>query len=161
MKTLLDSPSPLYLTIGVTGHRDIPPEDEAILKPVIKSRLLNLQASYQETPLLLLSGLAEGADRLVVEVAYELGIAFAAILPLPKEDYATDFTETRSKQDFYNWLDKALWDGDKQEKTGGTAQVVRYFLQGLTGKPQDKASVLNLPSYRPVEHILTRRLSHQ
>ena len=198
MKTLLASPSLLYLTIGVTGHRDIPPEDEAILKPVIKSRLLNLQASYQETPLLLLSGLAEGADRLVVEVAYELGIAFAAILPLPKEDYATDFTEASSKQDFNNWLDKALWvetltnktseglssfprndcyerlgfyltnnshtllalwDGDKQEKTGGTAQVVRYFLQGLTGKPQDKASVLNLPSYRPVEHILTRRLS--
>ena len=187
-----------YLTIGITGHRDIPTEDEALLKPVIKARLIHLQTTYKETPLLVLSGLAEGADRLVVEVADEMGIAFAAILPLPKEDYVTDFNEPGSKQDFYKWLDKAtfietlsqtttedyvsyprnacyeqlgfyltnnshlllaLWDGDKQEKTGGTSQVVRYFLQGNSGKPADKTSALNLPSYRPVEHILTRRLS--
>ena len=187
-----------YLTIGITGHRDIPTEDEALLKPIIKSRLLHFQTTYKETPLLVLSGLAEGADRLVVEVADEMGIAFAAILPLPKDDYATDFNEPGSKQDFYKWLDKAawfetltqtttegnvsysrnacyeqlgfyltnnshlllaLWDGDKQEKTGGTSQVVRYFLQGVSGKSEDKTTALNLPSYRPVEHILTRRLS--
>ena len=93
-----------YLTIGITGHRDIPIEDEELLKPTIKSRLLHLQETYKNTPLLILSGLAEGADRLVVEVADELGIAFAAILPLPKNDYATDFNEPGSKQDFYKWL---------------------------------------------------------
>jgi hypothetical protein len=189
---------PFYLTIGVTGHRDIPTEDGELIKSVIKSRLLHLQATYKNTPLIVLSGLAEGADRLVVEVADEMDIAFVAILPLPKDDYATDFNEPGSKQDFYKWLDKAawvetltqattesnvsylrnacyeqlgfyltnnshlllaLWDGDKQEKTGGTSQVVRYFLQGVSGKPQDKTTALNLPSYRPVEHILTRRLS--
>ncbi len=191
-------PTPLYLTIGVTGHRDIPPEDVAVLKPVIKSRLLELQFTFRDTPLLVLSGLAEGADRLVVEVAHEMGIAFAAILPLPTEDYATDFEDSSSKREFYNWLDKAtwietlsqqtpegtisyprnscyeqlgfylaqnshvlfaLWNGDKQEKTGGTSQVVRYFLQGVSDKSADRTSALNLPSYRPVVHILTRRTS--
>ena len=198
MRTSPTCPTPFYLTVGVTGHRDIPSEDVAILKSVIKSRLLDLQATFKDTPLLVLSGLAEGADRLVVEVAHEMGIAFAAILPLPVEEYATDFEDSSSKQAFYNWLDKAarietlspktaddtisyprkccyeqlgfylaqnshdlfaLWDGDKQEKTGGTSQVVRYFLQGVSDKSVDRASALNLPSYRPVEHILTRRTS--
>ena len=40
-------PAPFYLTIGITGHRDIPPEDVAVLKPVIKSRLLELQFTFR------------------------------------------------------------------------------------------------------------------
>ncbi len=195
--TTMDT-SPLCITVGITGHRDIPDEDIAILRAVIEVGLLELQANFKDTPLLILSGLAEGADRLVVEVAYEMGIAFAAILPLPKNDYAKDFTEPSSKQAFYTWLDRAvwietltqnsseglisyqrdqcyeqlgfylaknsqlliaLWDGDIQEKTGGTSQVVRYCLEGLTHAKQHKSATFELPGYRPVIHILTRRLS--
>jgi hypothetical protein len=198
MQISTTSTAPFNLIIGITGHRDIPLEDVVVLKAVIKSKLLYLQATFKETPLLVLSGLAEGADRLIVEVAHEIGIAFAAILPLPSEDYATDFEDTSAKQEFYKWLDKAtwietlsqqtpegaikyprntcyeklgfyltqkvhvlfaLWDGIQQEKTGGTSQVVRYYLQGVSDKSIDNTSTLNLPSYRPVEHILTRRTS--
>ena len=79
-------PTPFYLTIGVTSHRDIPSEDVTVLKAVIKSRLLDLQVIFKDTPRLVLSGLAEGADRLVVEVAHEMDIAFAAALPLRNSD---------------------------------------------------------------------------
>ena len=80
MRTSPIYPARFNLTIGVTGHRDIPSEDVTVLKAVIKSQFLDLKATFKDTPLLVLSGLAEGADRLVVEVAHEMGIAFIELL---------------------------------------------------------------------------------
>ena len=48
------------LTIGVTGHRDIPPQDEARLLSVIQNAFVEIQKDHSDRDLLLLSGLAEG-----------------------------------------------------------------------------------------------------
>jgi len=97
------------LTIGVTGHRDIPLKDEVHLSSIIRHALLEIQKDYSDRQLLLLSGLAEGADRLVVRVAHDMGIRYAAILPLSLEDYRTDFETADSRQDFNLWLGMADW----------------------------------------------------
>src|SRR5882762_11729655 len=57
------------LVIGITGHRDIREQDRGALKGAIKNILIELKKKYTSTPLILLSALAEGADRLAAEVA--------------------------------------------------------------------------------------------
>lgn len=97
------------LTIGVTGHRDIPKEDEPILRQSISNKLLELKSKFPNTPLLVLSGLAEGADRLVVEESIKLGIDFSVVLPMPYDDYIKDFESLESKEIFDNLLSHAHW----------------------------------------------------
>src|SRR5260370_27354592 len=81
------------LVIGVTGHRDIREEDREQLKNSVRSVLTGLRQQYPSTPFILLSPLAEGADRLVAEVALlpEIGARLIAPLPMPKHMYETDF----------------------------------------------------------------------
>lgn len=82
---------PLPLVIGVTGHRDLRPEDVAALESQVRRVLEGLRTAYRSTPLVLLSPLAEGADRLVARVALGLGIRLIAPLPLPRALYEGDF----------------------------------------------------------------------
>jgi hypothetical protein len=81
----------LPLAVAVTGHRDIAPNDEARLRALILKRLETLRCKYTSTPLLALSGLAEGADMVFAEAALELGIELVAVLPGSAEIFAKDF----------------------------------------------------------------------
>ncbi len=80
------------LVVGVTGHRAIRPEDEPILSQAVETELKKLRERFPHTPLVLLSSLAEGADQLCARAALKLGIPLWAPLPLPLEDYETDFS---------------------------------------------------------------------
>ena len=99
----------ISIIVGITGHRDIFVEDEAELRRLVSDQLQALKNEFPNTPLLLLSGLAEGADRLVVQVAIELDIAFSAVLPMPQEEYCNDFETMESKQEFTQLLTYAKW----------------------------------------------------
>lgn len=79
------------LTIGVTGHRSIRPEDGPALLAGIKQALEQLRQRYPQSPLVMLNSLAEGADRLCAQAALELGIPLVAALPLPLPEYEQDF----------------------------------------------------------------------
>src|SRR3979411_3212041 len=81
------------LVIGVTGHRDIREEDCEELKKSVRGVITGLRKQYPSTPFILLSPLAEGADRLVAEVALlpEIGARLIAPLPMPKHMYEEDF----------------------------------------------------------------------
>ena len=71
------------LVIGVTGHRNLHPEETELLQDQVRQLLRFLQQRYPDTPLLLLSPLAEGADRLVAKVALAEKIRLIVPLPLP------------------------------------------------------------------------------
>jgi len=86
-----DSPPRIPIPIAVTGHRRIPAEEVAALRARVAVVLTALQERYAASELLLLSGLAEGADRLVAEVAHEHGIPVVGVLPMPAADYRADF----------------------------------------------------------------------
>ena len=81
----------LPLVVGVTGHRNVRPQDEAALKSAFAGILAELRASYPATAPLVLTGLAAGADSLAAEEALALGIAVIAALPMPVEEYEHDF----------------------------------------------------------------------
>ncbi len=92
-----------YYTIGVTGHRDLLPSQEKENLTIIKGYFLKLLRTHSDKKLLLLTPLADGADRIVTKVACELGITFDVILPMPQELYCRDFSKN-SQKEFMHFL---------------------------------------------------------
>lgn len=82
---------PLPLVIGVTGHRDLVLTDSARIRELLNAFFACLHRQYPHTPLRLLSPLAEGADRLVAEVALQQGAELVVPLPMPEAEYRKDF----------------------------------------------------------------------
>jgi hypothetical protein len=82
----------LPLVVGVTGHRDLSAEAEGPLRALFGEALERLQRRHPSMQLLVLSGLAAGADILAAEEALERGIAVFACLPMPQAEYEKDFT---------------------------------------------------------------------
>ena len=87
------------LVLGVTGHRRLRAEDIPRLEAAVRDLFTALRRASPTTPLLLITPLAEGADRLVARVALEAGAELVVPLPLPPEEYARDFPETAAEFD--------------------------------------------------------------
>jgi len=81
----------LEFVIGVSGHRDTLPKDEIELKKHVTEVLVEVKNRFTDLPCRVVTGLAEGADTLVTEVALDLGMMVTAVLPMPKEEYEKDF----------------------------------------------------------------------
>lgn len=93
------------LVVGVTGHRDLREEDRPALVEVVRRLFQHLSATPAgarggRPPLLLVTPLAEGADRLVAHVALEFGARLIVPLPLPREEYERDFATPESRSEF-------------------------------------------------------------
>jgi len=77
--------------IGVTGHRDAIPEHIPAIKTIVRDALSGLVGRFKFTPIRIVTGLAEGADTIVTEVALEMGLEVTALLPMPVDVYESDF----------------------------------------------------------------------
>jgi hypothetical protein len=97
----------MRLTVGVTGHRDIAPGEQERLRSEVRAFFEALQIRFPKLPLELLSALAEGADTLAAEVAVEMGIPFTAVLPMPKDQYQTDYGSESAIHHFERLLAQA------------------------------------------------------
>lgn len=183
------------ITLGITGHRDIHPDVFNHISAQLKAVLKHIKQQYPDSPLILISPLAEGADQLAAEIACELQIDLYAVLPMPEEEYKKDFDKTDVTKNFNELLAKAahcrtltefdpktqrelcyanvgkwvvdqcdvliaLWDGNLNELTGGTGEIVNY---ALTGELLSLEQHLNNQDWialrRPVAHIPTVRQS--
>jgi hypothetical protein len=96
----------LPLVVGVTGHRDLSPKARPALIECVVKVLLDLKTIYPNSPLLLLSPLAEGADRLVAEVALRPAITARLMvpMPMPRALYESDFKTAESRAEFARLL---------------------------------------------------------
>ena len=92
------------IKIGVIGHRDLDKRFIKEYKKQVFKKLDELKQKYHEV--ILLSPLADGADRLVVYEARKLDIKYIAVLPMQKEIYKDDF-DTTSKLEFEKLLKNA------------------------------------------------------
>jgi len=108
------------LVFAVTGHRDVFAEDENQYEEAIQQILLRERNKYPSTQLLLLSGLAEGADRIGVRAAKALNIPYMAVLPMVPELYCDDFTSAGSTGEFGKLLQ------------GAARVIVMPTVQGVT-----------------------------
>lgn len=98
----------LPITIGVSGHRDIPEEDISILKEKISLKILNIQKRYAQAEIRIATGLASGADQIMTEIGLDMGLAVIAALPMPYELYLDDFT-ANEKEKFINLYSRCTY----------------------------------------------------
>jgi hypothetical protein len=101
---------PFALRIGVTGHRKL--ADPGSLIPAIHDAISELTqrllGAGTQPSLLVISALAEGADRVVAqEVLAGPDAELEAVLPLPPGEYLADFASDESKAEFTRLLDRA------------------------------------------------------
>ncbi len=82
----------MRLTIGVTGHRDLVAEEIPALKEQVRGFFRQLKTDFPHLDLQLITPLAEGSDRLVTDIALEMGISLIVPLPMPQADYERDFS---------------------------------------------------------------------
>ena len=84
----------LPIVIGASGHHDLFPEDLAVYRERLVHFFANLRQRYPSTPIQVMSSLAVGADRLIADVALQLGLELIVPLPLPEAEYLKDFPES-------------------------------------------------------------------
>jgi hypothetical protein len=88
------------LAIGVRGCRTVDEADDRLVR-VVTSELRKLRDALPHTPFVVLSPLAEGAERLLARLAIaHLSAKLIVPLPLPLEEYQKEFTTEHSRQAF-------------------------------------------------------------
>jgi hypothetical protein len=124
------------LAIGVTGHRNIAVNNER-LRATILRELLQLQRLAPSQRAVVLSCLAEGADRLVARLAIDhLDAELVAILPMPPRDYRRDFHGAASRREFDALLSAAsrrVTVDDRDGQVGGSQEERRARSYALAG----------------------------
>lgn len=80
------------IVVGVTGHRDIRPEDCDVLYSVVKQELTALQNRCPHSEIVMINSLAAGADQLCAEAALALSVPLIAVLPMEQTVYEADFS---------------------------------------------------------------------
>ena len=144
------SQAPLPLVIGITGHRDPRPEDREILEARVRAVFMEIQKRCPATPLVLLSPLAEGADRLAARVVLACGAHLIVPLPMPQVVYEQDFQTPASLAEFRELLQRA----DRHFELPW-ADLVARETSGLNGEGRDRAYAL----LAPTSHITVRSSS--
>lgn len=101
-----EQPNRIPIVVGVTGHRQIRPADEPILKDAVQKALNALRARCPHSPLVMLTSLAEGADLLCADAARELGVPLFVALPTDAEPCCANYCEA-DRARFRSHLDSA------------------------------------------------------
>lgn len=124
---------PAIVRLGVTGHRWL--DDEPRLQAGVRQVLTRLDEKlktlkHTKHTFIIVSPLAEGADRLVAEevLAWQVveGVdkpSLEVVLPLPEEDYLQDFQSQESKDEFRTLLARAK---SVQVLNGATTRTEAY-----------------------------------
>ncbi len=133
------------IMLGACGHRNIGTSDTKLIAAV-KEQCKKLREKYRHSPFIILSALAEGADRLVAQIAMdELSAELIAVLPMPEKDYERDFGPEELKAAFRVLLKRALYlkiaplpAGDTSWMADGETRNEQYARAGaiVTGHAQ-------------------------
>jgi hypothetical protein len=100
---------PEAIRAGVTGHRPagLAGADHELLRLRVREALAAVASVTPSVPLVVISPLAEGADRLIAREAVDAGHQLDCVLPFPRDDYATDFAGAANRSEFYALLGSA------------------------------------------------------
>jgi len=101
-----DDDSLIPLVVGITGHRTIAPGFESELEREVLGLLRSLRSLAAPSPLVVLTPLAKGADRIAARAALSLreeignGVRVLVPLPFPESEYERDFTASDDLAEF-------------------------------------------------------------
>jgi hypothetical protein len=94
------------VVIGVTGHRILMELEK--IQAGVDDALCRIAQTFPGQPWTVLSALAEGADRLVVQrVLARCQARLVVVLPLPTDEYLADFAAPASRHEFLTLLERA------------------------------------------------------
>jgi len=97
-----------HVTIGVTGHRNIDVQSAALRAAISDGAMAWVADRYPGFRVSMMSGLAEGTDRLVAAMAHEaLDANVIAVVPLPDDLYEDDFVSTALRKEYRELLASA------------------------------------------------------
>jgi hypothetical protein len=115
-----DEPLVLALRIGITGTRDLSPQQrhriteqitvflrsikEEVTRLAVSPKARAVYGDEPQTRLVCLSPLAEGSDRLLAKVALEQEFALICPLPFARSEYEKDFQSDESRNEFRTLL---------------------------------------------------------
>jgi len=122
------------LVIGITGHRQIDPRDHAGLYGAIAAILNRVRHNYGgRARLVLLSPLAEGADRIAAMAALDSGFHLQVPLPMPRREYERDFPGSRDDFEALllradNWFELPYVEGNSDENVLNPVNRDRQYL---------------------------------
>ena len=92
------------IIFSITGHIDIPQSQVASIFAKIGAVFDEFISRYPHTEFILMSALAEGADRIAASAAKSRNIRIAPVLPKPPSEYEKTFSNGESKEEFYKIL---------------------------------------------------------
>ena len=131
--------APLPLIIGISGHKNaILHSGSQPLEDLVRQKLRELNTAMAEkgSPgLLILTGLAEGADQIIARAAQAEKIPYVATLPMAKEAYLDEFKTEPLRTDFETLLQGAAWVVELPLPSGVDISQIRL---GAGPEPQER-----------------------
>lgn len=96
----IDDTFAVPLVVAVTGHRDLVAGEIPGIRERVRQLLCQLRDDYPDRHVQVVSGLAEGADQLVAEIALQEQLPLVAALPMPMSLYRQDFETEEARTRF-------------------------------------------------------------
>ena len=94
------------IVVGVAGHRVL--ADVERIRKGIDRAIRRIDQMHPGRALAVMSALAEGSDRLVADaILARADSSLTAVIPIPTEDYVTDFASAESIAEFERLLSRA------------------------------------------------------
>ena len=110
---MINFESKLPYIIGVVGHRNIVEESKEDASNQFEKILKRYIAKYPNTPILVVTSLAEGADQLIAEVAIKVeGVFLGVLIPMSIEKYLETFSSDSAREEFNKFCAKAIFVRD-------------------------------------------------
>ena len=110
---MINFESKLPYIIGVVGHRNIVEESKEDASNHFEKILKRYKTKYPNTPILVVTSLAEGADQLIAEVAIKVeGVFLGVLIPMGIEKYLETFSSDSAKEEFKKFCAKAIFVRD-------------------------------------------------
>lgn len=130
--------TPTPYVVGVTGHRMLDDSAARFAYDKVDSLFKTLKSRLIHTPIIAITGLADGADRLLAKAALKNNIETHVHLPLPADEYRKDFSDA-SWQEFNHIINnklvtvsvvEQLHDHKDGEDVVGDARDRQYWVLG-------------------------------
>jgi len=97
----------LPLVVAVTGHRDPHATAVPLLVAAVREVFESLRRQFPHSPVIALSGMADGADRVAAAAALAAGAVLVAVLPRPREAYRRELSSDQSRGEFDRMISQA------------------------------------------------------
>ncbi|MCH5179829.1 MAG: hypothetical protein J1F32_01265 [Erysipelotrichales bacterium] len=97
------------IVIGIVGHRDVDLRFQKEIENKIDDAIKNIKEISPNSPLVVLTGLAKGADQIAAKIAIQNGAKLYIALPMNEEDYLNNIDFTfESKENYFKLKNDAI-----------------------------------------------------